>query len=95
MTKEIYVRAEQWLYSGLSNLSPEYFISSDLMNERETRAACATVLYVYAPSAWQMAVGSVTTKKSKQPELPVVHAPLPHISFIFFNPWWNCIRKTQ
>lgn len=44
-----------------------------------------TLLYVDAPSAWQIAVGSVTTKKSKQPELPVVHAAqtLPHISFIF------------
>lgn len=53
------------------------------------------LLYVDAPSAWQIAVGSVTTKKSKQPEVPVVHAAqtLPHISFIFFIPWWGTHNK--
>lgn len=43
MAKLIYFRAKACLHSGLSNLSPEYFISSDVINERGTWAACATV----------------------------------------------------
>lgn len=38
------------------------------------------LLYVDAPSAWQMAAGLVTTRKSKQPEPAVVHSQTPHSS---------------